>query len=88
MSKEFNRFVANSHVLFGKEAIEVTVDGLAGGASRCKDTKSPFLSVDDMDQVCEYIENGDVVFNHNDTLGFRKALNDSDDSHAFVNVKI
>ena len=41
-----------------------------------------------MDKVCQHIQHRQVVFNHDDPLGFGQLLDDSNNAHALVNVKI
>ena len=76
VSQEFNGLVSNSNVFFWQEAVKVGVDGLPGGASGRKNAKSAFFTVDDVNQIGQNIEHGQVVFNHNGAFRLSKVLDD------------
>ena len=41
-----------------------------------------------MNQIGQYVQDGQIVFNDDDALGFSKVLNDSYDAHSLVNIKV
>ena len=88
MAKELDGFVSNAHVFLGEETIEVGVDGLPCRARWRKNAERTFLAVHDVNQVRQDVEDGQVVFDHDDPFGFGQGLNDTNDTHAFVDVKV
>ena len=63
-SEEANRFVANSDVLLREKTIEIGVDGSSGRAWRSENPVGCTLTIHNMKEVAQNIEDCKVVLDH------------------------
>ena len=70
MTKEFDWLVPDTDVFFWKVSIQVGIDGFSCVAGGRENAVGTLDAIDDMCQVGEDIQDGQVVLNDDDTLLF------------------
>ena len=62
MAKEFDRFVSDADVFLREEPVKVGINGLSRGPCWCKNSEGPLLAVDDVNQIGQHVQHGQIVF--------------------------